>query len=114
LLKLLAGAERRSQLLSDIAIDVFELPAFRLTLSPGSQSGLGNASLDTNEGERDAQMQQELILAAGSGATVVITASLIVWLLNTGILLSAAASSSPLWRSFDPIPVLREKEDNED
>ena len=114
LLKLLAGAERRSQLLSDIAIDVFELPAFRLTLSPGSQSGLGNASLDTNEGERDAQMQQELILAAGSGATVVITASLIVWLLNTGILLSAAASSSPLWRSFDPIPVLKEKEDNED
>ncbi|MGA2291081.1 hypothetical protein, partial [Bradyrhizobium sp.] len=35
-----------------------------------------------------------------------LTAGIIGWLLRSGALLSALLSSMPLWRGFDPLPVV--------
>ena len=68
--------------------------------------------------EVDQQQQQsderlELILTAGTVASVTFTVGFVSWLLQSGSLLATAMSTSPLWRSIDPIPVLRPGKDED-
>jgi hypothetical protein len=50
-----------------------------------------------------AQVALTIILA---GTSLGLTAGIIGWLLRSGALLSALLSSMPLWRGFDPLPVV--------
>ena len=61
---------------------------------------------DVDEQQQQADKRLELILTAGTVASVTFTVGFVSWLLQTGSLLATALSTSPLWRSIDPIPVL--------
>ncbi len=41
-----------------------------------------------------------------AGTSLGLTVGIVSWLLRGGALLSALLSSMPLWRGFDPLPVL--------
>ena len=52
------------------------------------------------------------------GSTLAVTTGLsigyIAWLVRGGVLVASFVSSLPVWRVFDPIPVLSYREDDED
>jgi hypothetical protein len=45
-------------------------------------------------------------VGAAAGVSVVFSAGYVAWCLRSGALLASAISSLPMWRSFDPLPVL--------
>ena len=53
------------------------------------------------------------------GLTLSLTAGFVTWALRAGSLLASAVSSMPLWRQFDPMPILvaadeKKREDGEE
>jgi len=64
---------------------------------------------DTFEDEEERSANQEsLIVKAGTIASATMTVGFVTWVLRTGALIATAYSTSPLWRSIDPIPVLND------
>jgi hypothetical protein len=49
---------------------------------------------------------REILTIALAGTSLGLTVGVVGWLLRGGVLLSALLSSMPLWRGFDPLPVL--------
>jgi filamentous hemagglutinin family protein len=47
-----------------------------------------------------------LLMAAFAATSLGLTVGIVTWLLRNGALLSALLSSMPLWRGFDPLPIL--------
>ena len=47
-------------------------------------------------------------------ASVSLTAGFVTWLLRAGALAATALSTTPLWRQYDPIPILAEAEQDDD
>jgi hypothetical protein len=45
-------------------------------------------------------------IGAAAGVSAVFSAGYVAWCLRSGALLASALSSLPMWRSFDPLPVL--------
>ena len=60
--------------------------------------------MDESQSKAMAERQFKLIITTAAGATFSVGAAL--WLLQSRLLLAAALAAMPLWRSFDPIPVL--------
>ncbi|MCK4704716.1 MAG: tandem-95 repeat protein, partial [Gammaproteobacteria bacterium] len=58
----------------------------------------------------------ELKAAAVSSSGVALTAGVVAWVLRSGALMTSLMSSIPLWKGYDPLPILayREDEDEED
>ncbi len=59
--------------------------------------------------ERSAGMQQrQKVIAVGmaTGMSVSFAAGYVIWLLRGGSLLASLLAATPLWKSFDPLPVL--------
>jgi len=87
-----------------------------LDLSPQ----LLNALKKLNDGFDNALEQEtqskELVVTSVTVITGTLSVGLVTWLLNSGSLLATALTTSPLWRSIDPIPVIvnRGQEENWD
>ena len=48
-----------------------------------------------------------------NGSTgVVLTAGVVAWILRSGALLSSLLSTIPLWKGYDPLPILAYKDDD--
>ena len=91
----------------------FQISRSLLSLTPysaSSSSGTLEEELKRTTDQENARHQ--LILAVSGGAVAIVTTGFVAWLLSTGVMLSAASTSSALWRNFDPIPVLDGRDDN--
>jgi hypothetical protein len=44
----------------------------------------------------------------------VLSAGVVAWLMRSGALLSSLLSNIPLWKGYDPLPVLTYKDDDEE
>jgi len=79
----------------------------------------GRASYDTapvalSAPSYDEQTPIELTLEAARIAGVALTIGAVWWALRAGGLLASLAASAPLWRNFDPLPILVDDDDDED
>jgi hypothetical protein len=55
----------------------------------------------------------EFRVAAAKSSGVVLTAGVVAWILRSGALLSSLISTIPLWKGYDPLPILAYKDDDE-
>jgi phage host-nuclease inhibitor protein Gam len=89
------------------ATDVgFDLSSTRLSLTPSMLSALQEMRAEVDTAANQDEEKQDLLVSTGAVATLSLTAGFVTWLLRTGSLLATVLSTSPLWRPFDPIPVL--------
>jgi len=58
--------------------------------------------------------QIELKVAAIESSGVVLSAGVVAWLMRSGALLSSLLSNIPVWKGYDPLPVLMYKDDEEE
>ena len=58
--------------------------------------------------------QVELKVAAIESSGVVLSAGVVAWLMRSGALLSSLLSNIPMWKGYDPLPVLMYKDDDEE
>ena len=61
----------------------------------------------------DKMSPTEFRVAAAKSSGVVLTAGVVAWILRSGALLSSLMSTIPLWRGYDPLPILAYKDDEE-
>ena len=54
----------------------------------------------------------EFQVAAAKSSGVVLTAGVVAWILRSGALLSSLMSTIPLWKGYDPLPILAYKDDD--
>jgi hypothetical protein len=52
--------------------------------------------------------------AAIDTSGIVLTAGIVAWVLRSGALLTSLMSTIPLWKGYDPLPILAYKEDDEE
>lgn len=52
------------------------------------------------------QRQQTIAVGMATGMSVSFAAGYVIWLLRGGSLLASLLAATPLWKSFDPLPVL--------
>jgi VCBS repeat-containing protein len=62
----------------------------------------------------DGFVTTEFKVAAAKSSGVVLTAGVVAWVLRSGALLSSLMSTIPLWRGYDPLPILAYKDDEEE
>ena len=55
----------------------------------------------------------EFKVAAAKSSGVVLTAGVVAWILRSGALLSSLLSTIPLWKGYDPLPILAYKDDED-
>ncbi|MCZ6893706.1 MAG: hypothetical protein O7H40_06620, partial [Gammaproteobacteria bacterium] len=55
--------------------------------------------------------QESPVFTAASSMTFTLTAGYVSWLLRAGYLSASLLSALPLWREFDPLPILGKKKD---
>jgi len=56
----------------------------------------------------------ELKVAAAKSSGVVLTAGIVAWAMRGGALLSSLMSTIPLWKGYDPLPILAYEDDDEE
>jgi VCBS repeat-containing protein len=65
--------------------------------------------------ESAAQMDLgELKVVAAKSSGVVLTAGIVAWAMRGGALLSSLMSTIPLWKGYDPLPILAYKDDEDE
>jgi len=72
---------------------------------------------DLKQADDSKRQQYELVRDAAIGASISTTAGVLAWMLRGGALLSSVLTSTPLWKSLDPVRVYmgtRESDQNED
>ncbi|MGI9285279.1 MAG: DUF4347 domain-containing protein, partial [Pseudomonadales bacterium] len=68
------------------------------------------------EADDEALSEQELIVKVVTGSTLTLSAGCVSWLLRGGTLVASLLSTLPVWKGFDPLPILsakRRKEEDE-
>ena len=65
------------------------------------------------ESEQGVTTPMEFQAAAAKSTGVVLTAGVVAWVLRSGALLSSLLSTIPLWKGYDPLPILAYKDDDE-
>jgi hypothetical protein len=68
---------------------------------------IANASLDHTSA-------QVAMTKTATAATITLSAGFAAWTLRSGALLASLFASTPLWRQFDPLPVLGNDDDEDD
>ena len=92
--------------LGQVISDGIDLSRASVTLTPGMLSALDEMRQEFTDVHQEDEKQVDLLIQTGAAATLSLTAGFVTWLLRTGSLLATLLSTSPLWRPFDPIPVL--------
>ncbi|MCO6413443.1 MAG: tandem-95 repeat protein, partial [Thiogranum sp.] len=62
------------------------------------------AQMNSDDGV--AQTREDVIVKSAQGLTFTLTAGYVSWLLRAGYLSASLLSIAPLWRQFDPLPIL--------
>jgi hypothetical protein len=65
-----------------------------------------------DEGGDSISQDGEIIITSVTGVTFAISVSYVSWLLRAGYLSASVLSFAPLWRQFDPLPLLAAKRDS--
>jgi len=103
--------EQESPLLGDYVL--------RVLFASARAQGDGRASFDTapvalTAPSYEEQTPVELTLEAARVAGVALTIGAVWWALRAGGLLASLAASAPLWRNFDPLPILVDEDEEDD
>ena len=61
---------------------------------------------DADVAGEDEEARATLVAAAAAVTGGTLTVGFVTWLLRSGLLLAVAATTTPLWRGFDPVPIL--------
>ena len=87
------------------AAEPIELPDMA---QPALWGALDMMTQQMNDAEewREQERERQVVLQASTGVAFTLSAGFITWLLRAGTLASSLLSSMPLWRGFDPLPVL--------
>ena len=85
---------------------VFEALRAPGTLSAPLIRALELLRSDADVAEEDEEARATLVAAAAAVTGGTLTVGFVTWLLRSGLLLAAAATTTPLWRGFDPVPIL--------
>ena len=88
-----------------------DLSRTSVSLSPSMLSALEEMRANVDAVADQDEEEADLLVQTGAVATLSLTAGFVTWLLRTGSLLATVLSTSPLWRPFDPIPVLVDLQD---
>ncbi|UCB56113.1 MAG: tandem-95 repeat protein, partial [Thiotrichales bacterium] len=68
---------------------------------------------EVTESAEEKIAEVEFRVAAAKSSGVVLTAGVVAWILRSGALLSSLLSTMPLWKGYDPLPILAYKDDDE-
>ena len=68
---------------------------------------------DMNENVTDNVTGIEFRSATVSSSGVALTAGVVAWVLRSGALMTSLLSTIPLWKGYDPLPLLAYKDDND-
>ena len=49
---------------------------------------------------------EQLVIRSAAGVTATLSVGYVLWLMQAGSLVAGLMSTMPLWRGFDPLPVL--------
>jgi len=71
-----------------------------------------NEQLEEQFAESKASIQ--LSAAAVSSSGVALTAGAVAWVLRSGALMTSLMATIPVWKGYDPLPILKYKSDEED
>ncbi|MEE9355544.1 MAG: Ig-like domain-containing protein, partial [Methylococcaceae bacterium] len=67
------------------------------------------SALDTMKEQMDKNNSEEIIIKGLVGASITISAGSVGWFLRGGSMLASLLSTIPMWKGFDPLPVLSVK-----
>ncbi len=93
---------------------------------PGRQRNVGDLSFGTDTaslwhdldqlGDRidDEVQAPDIVIGSVAGATSVVSAGYVVWLLRGGHILAGMLAQLPAWRLIDPLPILAQLDDEDD
>ena len=70
------------------------------------RQALGHMSREIDEAERYGSSFEKYAVKMAVGTTASISAGYVIWALRSGALVSSFLSTVPLWKGFDPLPVL--------
>jgi hypothetical protein len=84
---------------------------WEIALTPGMLSALKNMQTDAESIDQKNEELLQFMIGAGTFTSISLSAGFIAWLLRTGTLAATLFTTAPLWRSFDPIPVLTHNKD---
>ena len=101
-------------MLGDTFAKVLDGSLFSITFYPDVLNAVSSMHSDVDEQQQQADERLELIITTGAVASVTLTVGFVSWLLQGGSLLATTLSTSPLWRSIDPVPVLLAGKDDDE
>jgi hypothetical protein len=98
-----------AKFLYDGVLDGFEFQGFRMNALEFSKEALWQALDDIKNqmaGLDESGNRTFVISSVMAGSSLLLTTGLISWVLRGGALASALLSTLPLWKGFDPLPLL--------
>jgi hypothetical protein len=102
---------------TDIDWDDYYLRLVSLTVADRGSSGrdvkLSAGAVTAGSGETSDGMGRELAVSAAQMTGLALTAGTVWWALRVGGLLTSVMASLPAWRHLDPLPILRDDEEEE-
>jgi hypothetical protein len=101
----------------DITWDDYYLRLVSLTVadqvSSGRDAKLATGTIGEASGEVNENVSRELAVSTAQMTGIALTAGTVWWALRVGGLLTSLMASMPAWRHVDPLPILRDDEDEE-
>ena len=101
----------------DITWDDYYLRLVSLTVadqvSSGRDAKLATGTMAEASGEVNESVSRELAVSTAQMTGIALTAGTVWWALRVGGLLTSLMASMPAWRHVDPLPILRDDEDEE-
>jgi hypothetical protein len=105
------------ELAPDITWDDYYLRLVSLTVADQASSGrdakLATGTMAEASGEVNESVSRELAVSTAQMTGIALTAGTVWWALRVGGLLTSLMASMPAWRHVDPLPILRDDEDEE-
>jgi hypothetical protein len=77
-------------------------------------AAIDNMKQEMAEAAGEKASADEFKVAAAKSSGIVLTAGVVAWILRSGALLSSLMSTIPLWKGYDPLPILAYKDDEDE
>jgi len=81
--------------------------------SPALRQKLDSFNKDVDDRIAAEEVRETITVGTAAGLAVTATAGYVLWCLRGGSLLASMLSSIPLWRWFDPLPILESRDKDE-
>lgn len=114
LISLDTGTDTRVLAPFTVVDSYFQRLSLNVNLGAGTNELLEAFSQRINDaGQAEVEAQIDVAKTA-TAATLTLSAGFAAWTLRSGALLASLFASSPLWRQFDPLPIVGRDEEDED